>query len=96
MQEDGMQALQELKRVTIAPDEDMPVIHAEIRSGTACINIPANYGTSRNGKRTWTSYRDVLAFGNDNCCTGMSRYIFDGVFLNKYSTRYATHDNPST
>lgn len=88
MQEDGTQALQELERVTIAPDEDMPVIHAEIRSGTACINIPANYGTSRNGKRTWTSYRDVLAFGNDNCGTGMSRYIFDRVFLNKYSTYY--------
>ena len=57
-------------------------------SGTTGINIPANYGTSRNGQRTWTSYRDVLAFGNDNCGTGMSRYIFDGVFLNKYSTRY--------
>lgn len=57
-------------------------------SGTTGINIPANYGTSRNGQRTWTSYSDVLAFGNDNCGTGMSRYIFDRVFLNKYSTHY--------
>lgn len=57
-------------------------------SGTTGINIPANYGTSRNGQRTWTSYSDVLAFGNDNCGTGMSRYIFDRVFLNKYSTYY--------
>lgn len=46
-----------------------------------------NYGTSRNGKRTWRSYCDVLAFGNANCGTGMSGYTFDGVFLNKHSGR---------
>ena len=58
------------------------------RTGITGINSESNYGTSRNGKRTWNSYCDVLAFGNDNCGTGMSRYKFDGVFLNKHSTQY--------
>ena len=57
-------------------------------TGRNGINAASNYGTSRNGKRTWGSYCDVLAFGNDNCGTGMSRYKFDGVFLNKASTSY--------
>ena len=57
------------------------------RTGTTGINIKSNYGTSRNGARTWTSYRDVLAFGNANCGTGMANYKFDGVYLNKYSGR---------
>ena len=58
------------------------------RTGITGINSESNYGTSRNGARTWKSYCDVLAFGNDNCGTGMSRYKFDGVFLNKHSTQY--------
>ena len=51
------------------------------RTGITGINMEKNYGTSRNGKRTWRSYCDVLAFGNANCGTGMSGYTFDGVFL---------------
>ena len=58
------------------------------RTGITGINSESNYRTSRNGARTWKSYCDVLAFGNDNCGTGMSRYKFDGVFLNKHSTQY--------
>ena len=58
------------------------------RTGIAGINQESNYETSRNGNRTWRSYCDVLAFGNDNCGTGMSRYRFDELFLNKYSTKY--------
>ena len=56
------------------------------RTGTTGINIESNYGTSGNGQRTWRSYRDVLAFGNANCGTGMANYKFGGVYLNKYST----------
>ena len=63
------------------------------RTGTTGINIDKNYGKSRNGSRTWNSYCDVLAFGNDNCGTGMSRYKFGGVFLNKYSTQYKDASN---
>lgn len=67
-------------------------------TGTTGINRQDNYGTSANGQRTWNSHADVLAFGNDNCGTGMSRYKFDGLFLNKYSTYYLDdggthHDN---
>lgn len=58
------------------------------RTGIAGINAESNYKKSRNERRTWRSYCDVLAFGNDNCGTGMSRYKFDGVFLNKASTSY--------
>ena len=58
------------------------------RTGITGINSELNYEPSRNGERTWKSYCDVLAFGNDNCGTGMSRYKFDGVFLNKHSTQY--------
>lgn len=58
------------------------------RTGIAGINAESNYKKSRNEQRTWRSYCDVLAFGNDNCGTGMSRYKFGGVFLNKASTSY--------
>lgn len=58
------------------------------RTGIAGINAESNYKKSRNEQRTWRSYCDVLAFGNDNCGTGMSRYKFDRVFLNKASTSY--------
>lgn len=64
-------------------------------TGRNGINAASNYGTSRNGKRTWGSYCDVLAFGNDNCSTGMSRYRFDELFLNKYSTKW-TDSNKET
>ena len=57
-------------------------------TGKNGINAASNYGTSRNGQRTWGSCRDVLAFGNDNCGTGMSRYRFADLFLNKYSTTW--------
>lgn len=57
-------------------------------TGTTGINAESNYKKSRNGQRTWGSCRDVLAFGNDNCGTGMSRYRFDELFLNKYSTTW--------
>lgn len=64
-------------------------------TGRNGINAASNYGTSRNGKRTWGSYCDVLAFGNDNCGTGMSRYKFNELFLNKYSTKW-TDSNKET
>lgn len=64
-------------------------------TGRNGINAASNYGTIRNGKRTWGSYCDVLAFGNDNCGTGMSRYRFDELFLNKYSTKW-TDSNKET
>lgn len=64
-------------------------------TGRNGINAASNYGTSRNGKRTWGSYCDVLAFGDDNCGTGMSRYRFDELFLNKYSTKW-TDSNKET
>lgn len=52
------------------------------RTGTAGINSSQNYTASRNGKRTWASGADVLAFGNQNCGTGMGWYVFDGGYLN--------------
>ena len=55
------------------------------RTGIAGINQQSNYGTSANGKTTWSSYRDVLAFGNANCGTGMANYMFNGVYLNRHS-----------
>ena len=54
-------------------------------SGTAGINSSTNYGTSRNGARTWGSHCDVLAFGNANCGTGMGHWKFDGLALNAHS-----------
>lgn len=57
-------------------------------TGITGINSEANYETSRAHGQTWKSHANVLAFGNDNTGTGMSRYMFDGVFLNKYSTHY--------
>ena len=55
------------------------------RTGIAGINAESNYGTSRNGQRTWRSYQDVLAFGNANCGTGMANYRFGGIYLNRHS-----------
>lgn len=57
-------------------------------TGITGINSQGNYETSRAHGQTWESHANVLAFGNDNTGTGMSRYKFDGVFLNKYSTHY--------
>lgn len=57
------------------------------RTGITGINTEANYGTSRNGQRTWRSYCDVLAFGNANTGTGMANYKFDGIYLNKGSSQ---------
>ena len=56
-------------------------------TGITGINIESNYPKD-NEKTKWSDYRDILAFGNANCGTGMSRYKFDGVFLNKNSTQY--------
>lgn len=57
------------------------------RTGITGINSESNYGTSSNGQRTWRSGADILAFGNANCGTGMSGYLFDGSTLNKYSSK---------
>ena len=57
------------------------------RTGTTGINIESNYGKSSNGQRTWRSGADILAFGNANCGTGMSGYLFDEGTLNKYNSR---------
>ena len=58
------------------------------RTGMTSINAASNYKKSRNEQSTWRSYRDVLAFGNANCGTGMGYSVFDGLFLNKFSTTY--------
>ena len=55
------------------------------RTGITGINSASNYGMSRNGKRTWKSYCDVLAFGNANCGTGMANYKFANIYLNRHS-----------
>ena len=55
------------------------------RTGITGINSESNYGTSSNGQRNWRSGSDILAFGNANCGTGMSGYLFDGGPLNKYN-----------
>ena len=55
------------------------------RTGITGINSEGNYGTSADGKTTWRSYSDVLAFGNANTGTGMANYKFDGVYLNRHS-----------
>ncbi len=57
------------------------------RTGITGINQESNYPND-NPSTKYNDHRDVLAFGNDNCGTGMSRYKFDGVFLNKASTSY--------
>lgn len=56
------------------------------QTGTAGINQKSNY--TDNALTKYDDHRDVLAFGNDNCGTGMSRYKFNELFLNKYSTKY--------
>lgn len=62
------------------------------RTGITGINAESNYKKSRNEQSTWRSYRDVLAFGNANCGTGMGYSVFDGLFLNKFSTTYTNGD----
>ncbi|MDD5907689.1 MAG: fibro-slime domain-containing protein [Clostridia bacterium] len=57
------------------------------RTGITGINKEGNYGTSLNDKRNWRSGADILAFGNANCGTGMSGYLFDGGALNKANQR---------
>lgn len=61
-------------------------------TGIVGINSSGNYGVSLNGERTWNSYRDVLAFGNANCGTGMAYYEFDGGRLNAYNSRNAEYE----
>ncbi|MDD6046640.1 MAG: fibro-slime domain-containing protein [bacterium] len=60
------------------------------RTGITGINIESNYGTSGDGKSTWRSGENILAFGNRNCGTGMSGYLFEGGALNK-----ANEKNPN-
>ncbi|MBS1408488.1 MAG: fibro-slime domain-containing protein [Oscillospiraceae bacterium] len=55
-------------------------------TGITGINIESNYPRD-NEKTKWSDYRDILAFGNANCGTGMANYKFNGVYLNKYSGR---------
>ena len=57
------------------------------RTGITGINSESNYGTSSNGQRNWRSGADIFAFGNANCGTGMSGYLFDNSTLNKYSSK---------
>ena len=57
------------------------------RTGITGINSESNYGTSLNGQRNWRSGADIFAFGNANCGTSMSGYLFDGSTLNKYSSK---------
>lgn len=54
------------------------------RTGITGINERKNYENTT----IYDSHSNVLAFGNDNTGTGLSRYKFDEVFLNKYSTDY--------
>ena len=61
------------------------------RTGITGINIESNYGTSLNGQRNWRSGADVFAFGNANCGTGMSGYLFDGSTLNKHSSKNSNY-----
>lgn len=61
-------------------------------TGITGINREGNYGKSANGERTWRSGADILAFGNANCGTGMSGYLFDGSTLNKYSSKNSAYD----
>ncbi len=57
MQEDGTQELQELESVTIAPDEDVPVLHTEIQSGTLVL-----YASSANPEFTVQYYAEIPRF----------------------------------
>ena len=61
------------------------------RTGKTGINSAGNYGTSLNGLRNWNSGADILAFGNQNCGTGMSGYLFDGGALNKANDRNSNY-----
>lgn len=54
-------------------------------TGITGINSKANYRNSTNGERTWDSQRDVLAFGNQNCGTGMGQFQFANGSLNAYN-----------
>ena len=55
-------------------------------TGTAGINSSSNYGTSEDGYNTWSNYNAILAFGNNNCGTGMAASLFKGGELNKRNT----------
>lgn len=57
------------------------------RTGITGINSESNYGSSLNGQRNWRSGADIFAFGNQNCGTGMSGYLFDGGALNKANSK---------
>lgn len=61
------------------------------RTGKTGINSANNYGTSLNGQTNWNSGANILAFGNSNCGTGMSGYLFDGGALNKANSRNANY-----
>lgn len=54
-------------------------------TGITGINSKDNYRNSKNGQRTWDSKRDVLAFGNQNCGTGMGQFQFANGSLNAYN-----------
>lgn len=54
-------------------------------TGITGINIEGNY--TANSKTRWKDGRDIIAFGNANCGTGMALYMFDGGTLNKYNSK---------
>lgn len=52
-------------------------------TGTTGINIKSNY--TSNSKTSWDDHRDVIAFGNSNCGTGMGHWFFAGGYLNAFN-----------
>lgn len=66
------------------------------RTGITGINSESNYGDSSNNQRTWRSGCDIFAFGNANCGTGMSGYLFGGCTLNKYDHNKNENYNGAT
>ncbi|MGN0463477.1 MAG: fibro-slime domain-containing protein [Acutalibacteraceae bacterium] len=63
------------------------------KTGITGINIESNYGASRNGQRTWSSYADVFAFGNANCGTGLDGVKFSNGYLNKLNITNSNIDS---
>lgn len=59
------------------------------RTGITGINSESNY--TANAKTSWKDGRDIIAFGNANCGTGMAHYLFDGGMLNKYNSKNSNY-----
>lgn len=54
-------------------------------TGITGINSESNYRNSKEGGYTWAGRENVLAFGNQNCGTGMGLFQFEGGSLNAYN-----------